>query len=64
MVVQRVADRGAEPARSYRFADGEPGSVGVIASVTEPFCSSCNRIRVTADGQFRTCLFATAETGD
>ena len=34
----------------------------MIASVSEPFCSSCNRIRITADGQFRTCLFALEET--
>lgn len=55
-------DHGPEPARVYEFADGAPGAVGVIASVTEPFCGSCNRIRVTSDGQFRTCLFATEET--
>jgi len=50
------------PAREYRFADGAPGSVGVIASVTEPFCETCDRMRITADGQFRTCLFAMTET--
>ena len=55
------AVRGIEPATVYRFADGAPGSVGVIPSVTEPFCSSCDRIRITADGQFRTCLFALDE---
>ncbi|MGZ4140796.1 MAG: GTP 3',8-cyclase MoaA [Actinomycetota bacterium] len=53
---------GPEPATMWRFRDGAPGAVGVIPSVTEPFCSSCNRIRVTADGQFRTCLFALEET--
>jgi GTP 3',8-cyclase len=53
---------GPEPARVYRFVDGAPGSVGAISSVTEPFCASCNRIRVTSDGGFRTCLFATQET--
>jgi len=53
--------RGTEPATVYRFADGAPGSVGVIPSVTAPFCSSCDRIRLTADGQFRTCLFALDE---
>jgi cyclic pyranopterin phosphate synthase len=57
-----AVDHGPEPAREFRFADGARGSVGVIASVTEPFCSSCDRIRVTADGQFRTCLFALDET--
>ncbi|MFY9586696.1 MAG: GTP 3',8-cyclase MoaA [Actinomycetota bacterium] len=70
-VLARIADRfplipeeahGPAPATTYRFADGAPGSVGVIASVTEPFCESCDRMRITADGQFRTCLFALTET--
>jgi cyclic pyranopterin phosphate synthase len=52
--------RDHEPATRYRFADGR-GEVGVIASVTEPFCGSCNRIRLTADGQIRTCLFSLKE---
>ncbi len=51
----------AAPSRNFRFADGAPGSVGFIASVTEPFCESCNRIRLTADGQFRSCLFSVKE---
>lgn len=51
-----------EPATSYRFADGAPGGVGVIASVTEPFCDDCNRLRLTAEGQVRACLFALEET--
>lgn len=55
-------DPDAEPARSYRFADGAPGGVGVIASVTEPFCDTCNRVRLTAEGQVRACLFALEET--
>ncbi len=55
-------DHGPEPATVYRFSDGGPGSVGVISSVTAPFCDTCNRIRITADGQFRTCLFALEET--
>jgi len=55
-------DHGPEPARVFRFADGAPGGVGVIASVSDPFCGNCNRIRLTADGQFRTCLFAMEET--
>jgi len=50
------------PARTYRFADGAPGRVGVIASVTEPFCETCDRMRLTADGQFRSCLFSMEET--
>ncbi len=53
---------GPEPATTYRFADGAPGSIGVIPSVTAPFCDTCNRIRLTADGAFRTCLFALEET--
>jgi GTP 3',8-cyclase len=52
----------AEPATGYRFADGAPGRIGVIASVTEPFCDTCNRLRITAEGEFRNCLFALAET--
>jgi cyclic pyranopterin phosphate synthase len=51
-----------EPASSFRFADGAPGGIGVIASVTEPFCDSCNRLRITAEGQVRACLFALEET--
>ncbi len=53
---------GNEPATSYRFADGAPGGVGVIASVTQPFCDSCDRLRLTAEGQLRACLFALEET--
>ena len=53
---------GVDPATTYRFADGEPGRIGVIASVTEPFCDTCNRLRVTAEGMFRNCLFALSET--
>jgi cyclic pyranopterin phosphate synthase len=52
----------AEPATLYRFADGEPGAIGVIASVTEPFCDTCNRLRITAEGMVRACLFALEET--
>jgi cyclic pyranopterin phosphate synthase len=50
-----------EPARRVRYADGG-GDVGVIASVTEPFCDDCDRVRITAEGKFRTCLFALEET--
>ncbi|MCC7430535.1 GTP 3',8-cyclase MoaA [bacterium] len=49
------------PADEFVFADGI-GKVGFIASVTEPFCGSCNRVRITADGKFRTCLFSVVET--
>ena len=48
------------PAELYRYRDGG-GTVGVIASVTRPFCTRCDRLRLTADGQVRTCLFAHAE---
>jgi cyclic pyranopterin phosphate synthase len=51
---------GAEPAARYRYRDGI-GDVGVIPSVTAPFCESCDRVRITADGKFRTCLFALDE---
>jgi cyclic pyranopterin phosphate synthase len=49
-----------EPAERFRYADGI-GDVGVIASVTEPFCEQCDRIRITAEGTLRTCLFALEE---
>ena len=54
--------RGSDPATTFAFADGAPGTVGFISSVTEPFCASCNRVRVTAEGQLRVCLFALEET--
>jgi cyclic pyranopterin phosphate synthase len=53
--------RGSETSTRYRFADGAPGEIGIIAPVTEPFCGACSRIRLTADGQIRTCLFSTVE---
>ncbi|HBV24768.1 MAG TPA: GTP 3',8-cyclase MoaA, partial [Acidimicrobiaceae bacterium] len=52
--------RGSEPAERWRYTDGN-GEVGVIASVTRPFCGNCDRVRLTAEGQFRTCLFAVDE---
>ena len=52
--------RGSEPAERWRYSDGK-GEVGVIASVTKPFCGDCDRVRLTAEGQFRTCLFAVDE---
>jgi cyclic pyranopterin phosphate synthase len=55
--LEPVGGRGDEPAERYRYQDGG-GEVGVIASVTEPFCSSCDRVRLTAEGQLRNCLFA------
>jgi GTP 3',8-cyclase len=59
-----VPVRGGDPsetARRYTFSDGI-GEIGFINPVSEPFCSTCDRIRLTADGQLRTCLFATEET--
>ncbi|MGH9481955.1 MAG: GTP 3',8-cyclase MoaA [Terriglobales bacterium] len=53
--------RVSETARRYRFADGAAGEIGVIAPVTSPFCNQCSRIRVTADGKLRTCLFSVRE---
>lgn len=53
--------RGSAPAERW-VVDGGPHRVGVIASVTRPFCRACDRTRLTADGQVRTCLFATEET--
>ena len=53
--------RGSETSARYSFADGAPGEIGIIAPVTEPFCGACSRIRLTADGQIRTCLFSTIE---
>ena len=53
--------RGSDTSSRYRFVDGAPGEIGIIAPVTEPFCGACSRIRLTADGQIRTCLFSTVE---
>ena len=55
------APRGSAPARLWRV-DGGPATVGIIASVSHAFCSACDRTRLTADGQIRSCLFATEET--
>jgi len=60
-LVKLVVKRGSETSARYRFADGAPGEIGIIAPVTEPFCGACSRIRLTADGQIRTCLFSTIE---
>ena len=46
---------------TYVFADGRPGTIGLIAPVTRPFCGQCSRLRITADGQVRPCLFSTDE---
>jgi GTP 3',8-cyclase len=54
-------ERSSAPATRWRYADGG-GEIGVVASVSQSFCDSCDRVRITADGQFRNCLFATDET--
>jgi cyclic pyranopterin phosphate synthase len=56
-----VEYHGAQPADRFRFEDGK-GELGFISSVSEPFCSHCNRIRITSDGKLRTCLFSLHET--
>lgn len=56
-----AADRGSAPAERF-LVDGGPATVGIIASVSRPFCADCDRTRLTADGQVRNCLFSTAET--
>ena len=57
----KETSRGAETAWKYSFADGANGEIGIIAPVTEMFCGACSRIRLTADGQIRTCLFSVKE---
>jgi cyclic pyranopterin phosphate synthase len=57
----KEASRGSETAWKYSFADNAGGEIGIIAPVTEMFCGACSRIRLTADGQLRTCLFSTRE---
>jgi cyclic pyranopterin phosphate synthase len=60
--LERASEPGSsDPATLYRFTDGR-GEIGIIPTVTEPFCASCNRIRLTADGKLRHCLFAVEET--
>jgi GTP 3',8-cyclase len=56
--LEQIAHEKSETARRYRFADGAPGEIGLIAPVTQPFCGHCSRIRLTADGKLRTCLFS------
>jgi cyclic pyranopterin phosphate synthase len=55
-----IPGRGGAPAERW-LLDGGPATVGVIASVTAPFCGDCDRLRLTADGQLRNCLFSTSE---
>jgi cyclic pyranopterin phosphate synthase len=60
-LVLKETSRGSGTAWKYSFADGAKGEIGIIAPVTEMFCGACSRIRLTADGQIRTCLFSTGE---
>ncbi len=55
-----VAGRGSAPAEEF-LVDGGPATVGIVGSVTNPFCSACDRVRLTADGHWRNCLFAKQE---
>jgi len=59
--LEAVETRGSQPAERFRYRDGG-GEIGVIASVTRSFCGSCDRVRLTAEGMFRNCLFAVRET--
>ncbi|MDQ2825853.1 MAG: GTP 3',8-cyclase MoaA [Actinomycetota bacterium] len=59
--LEPVDARGSAPAERFRYADGR-GEVGVVASVTRSFCGNCDRVRLTAEGMFRNCLFAVRET--
>jgi len=61
VLLPAVEPRGSAPAELF-LVDGGPATVGIIASVTRPFCGSCDRVRLTADGQVRNCLFAREES--
>jgi cyclic pyranopterin phosphate synthase len=58
--VPAVRDDRSQPATDYEFADGI-GRIGFINPVTQPFCGDCNRLRITAEGKLRNCLFSTVE---
>jgi cyclic pyranopterin phosphate synthase len=58
--LEEIPAKASSTARRFRFADGK-GEIGFVNPVSEPFCSSCDRIRLTADGQLRTCLFSRKE---
>ncbi len=59
--LEPIPGRGAAPAERF-LVDGGPHTVGIIASVTMPFCGACDRLRLTADGQLRSCLFSSTES--
>ncbi len=58
--LEAIGDTGPAPAERFRFRDGN-GEIGLISSVTQPFCGTCNRLRLTADGAIRNCLFSDDE---
>ena len=58
--IEQMPARGAAPADRFRYLDGH-GQIGIIPTVTKPFCGDCDRVRLTSEGDFRTCLFATKE---
>lgn len=58
--LEAAGEHGAAPAERFRFCDGA-GEIGLISSVTQPFCGTCNRLRLTADGSIRNCLFSDDE---
>ncbi|MCP4441435.1 MAG: GTP 3',8-cyclase MoaA [Aureispira sp.] len=58
--VQRISDKANDTGKNYKIA-GYKGSFNIISTITEPFCATCNRIRLTADGKLRNCLLATGE---
>jgi cyclic pyranopterin phosphate synthase len=58
--LEAISGAGPAPAERFRFRDGE-GEIGLISSVTQPFCGTCNRLRLTADGALRNCLFSDDE---
>jgi len=59
--LEPVADQRPAPATRFKFRDGSQGGIGVIPSVSDAFCKVCNRIRLTAEGHLRTCLFSIQE---
>ena len=56
--LEQIPHEKSETVRKYRFKDGAPGEIGLIAPVTQAFCGHCSRVRLTADGKLRTCLFS------
>ena len=59
--IEPVKDQKPAPATRFKFRDGSPGGIGVIPSVSDAFCKVCNRLRLTAEGHLRTCLFSVQE---